>query len=44
MEEMKRKRSFLKIGTYCGLFVLSMLLSVFGGFNYYANIPLAETN
>lgn len=41
MEEMKKKRSFYKIGFY-GWFILSMLALIYGGFNYYSNIPLAE--
>jgi len=41
MEEMKKKRNFLKIGFY-GLFVFSMLIFIYGGFNYYSNIPLEE--
>ncbi len=41
MEEMKKKRSFYKIGFY-GWFILSMLVLIYGGFNYYSNIPLAD--
>ncbi len=41
MENKKRRPSFLKIGFY-GWFILSMLALIYGGFNYYNNIPLAE--
>ena len=41
MEEMKKKRSFYKIGFY-GWFILSMLVLIYCGFNYYSNIPLAD--
>lgn len=41
MEEMKRRPNFYKIGFY-GWFILSMLALIYGGFNYYSNVPLAE--
>ncbi len=41
MEEMKKKRSFYKIGFY-GWFILSMLVLIYCGFNYYSNIPIDD--
>ena len=38
---MKKKRNFFKIGFY-GFFILIMLTLIYGGFNYYGNIPLTE--
>lgn len=41
MEEKKRRPSFYKIGFY-GWFILSLLALIYGGFNYYNNVPLVE--
>ena len=39
MEEMKKRPNFFKIA-FSGCFILFLLALIYGGFNYYSNIPL----